>query len=175
MNDKTLIIGAILVAVGGIALAGGSRALSGTGAGSGGHVASAAAVQEIAPDFTLEKLGGGSISLSEYRGKKSVILDFFATWCPNCRRDLPHVNEFYRKYKDQVEVIGLNLQENPQTVAQFVRDFGLEFPVALDPRSQAVQSYGVQYTNYHVLIDKGGTIVRVVPGDIRESDFQALL
>ena len=56
-----------------------------------------------APDFTLQKLGGGTISLSEFRGKKPVVVDFWASWCPNCRRDMPNLNRFYEKYKDKVE------------------------------------------------------------------------
>ena len=51
-------------------------------------------------NFTLKKLGGGEITLSDYRDKKPVILDFWATWCPNCRRDMPKLSGFYDKYKD---------------------------------------------------------------------------
>jgi peroxiredoxin len=127
------------------------------------------------PDVTLEKLGGGTISLSEYRGKKPVVLDFWASWCPNCRRDMPKLNGFYEKYKDQVEVIGINLQEPERTVADFIRSRKINFPVALDPQGLASSAFGIQYTNTHFLIDKEGKIVRMIPGDISESDFTSLI
>src|SRR3989344_5947997 len=69
--------------------------------------------KQVAPDFSLDKLGGGTITLAEYKGRKPVVLDFWTTWCPNCKRDMPHLNALYEKYKDKVEVIGIDLQENP--------------------------------------------------------------
>ena len=128
-----------------------------------------------APDFSLEKLGGGTIALDDYRGVKPVILGFWTTWCPNCRRDMPHQNEWYKKYQGKVEVIGVNMQENPSTVAAFIRKLGIEYPIALDPQGAATRAYGVSYTNYHVLIDKAGNIVKTIPGDISEQDFINLI
>lgn len=125
--------------------------------------------------LNLTKLGGGTISLAEYQGKKPVVVDFWASWCPNCRRDMPHLNSFYEKYKDRVEVIAINLQENESTVANFIADRRFSFPVALDPGAQASSAFGIQYTNTHILIDKNGQIVRFVPGDIREEDFISLI
>lgn len=130
---------------------------------------------QTAPAFSLEDLSGTTISLADYQGVKPVILDFWATWCPNCQRDMPRLNVYYEKYKDKVEVIGINLQENKSLVAKFVEQKGLTFPIVLDPASIASRSYGVRYTNYHVLIDINGNIVTTVPGDIRESDIQALI
>ncbi|PIQ67182.1 MAG: hypothetical protein COV95_00075 [Candidatus Zambryskibacteria bacterium CG11_big_fil_rev_8_21_14_0_20_40_24] len=57
----------------------------------------------------------------------------------------------------------------------FVSKRGITFPIVLDPRSDAARSYGVRYTNFHVLIDKDGNVVRTIPGDIRESDILSLL
>ncbi len=88
---------------------------------------------------------------------------------------MPQLNRMYEKYRDQVEVIGVNLQEDESTVAGFVQSRGISFPVALDPLGKVSRNYGVRYTNTHVLIDKSGVIVRELPGDIRESDIVALL
>jgi hypothetical protein len=57
-----------------------------------------------APDFSLPRLGGGEIRLSDYRGKKPVILTFFATWCPNCRRDMPAMSVVYGDISDRIEI-----------------------------------------------------------------------
>lgn len=130
---------------------------------------------EKAPSVSLAKLEGGKVALTEYRGEKPVIVDFWASWCPNCRRDMPVLNRLYKKYKGKVEVVAINLQESETTVKDFVDSQGFEFIIALDPAGVASRDFGVRYTNTHVLIDKQGNIVRVVPGDISESDFTSLL
>ncbi|QQG46315.1 MAG: TlpA family protein disulfide reductase [Candidatus Niyogibacteria bacterium] len=176
MRNKILIIGAIIAAIGLIAFGrsyGGNTASQSASVHSG---ASGTALQESsAPDFKLQKLGGGTITLSEFRGKKPVVVDFWASWCPNCRRDMPNLNRFYEKYKDKVEVIGVNLHENESTVADFIESRGINFPIALDPFSRASNVFGIQYTNTHFLIDINGNLVRTIPGDIRESDVASLI
>ncbi|MBI2591078.1 MAG: TlpA family protein disulfide reductase [Candidatus Brennerbacteria bacterium] len=127
------------------------------------------------PDFTLQKLGGGTILLSDFKDKKPVVVDFWASWCPNCRRDMPNLNRFYEKYKDRVEVIGVNLQERESTVADFIKSRGINFPIALDPSGQASNAFGIQYTNTHFLIDINGNLVRTIPGDISEDDIISLI
>ena len=130
----------------------------------------------FAPDFSLESIDGGNITLSQYRGEKPVILDFFATWCPNCQRDMPRLSRWYdEKYKDQIEVIGINLRENKGKVEDFTKSYGISFPIAFDPRGQVAQAYGIRFTNTHFLINKEGVLVREIPGDITESDIKSLL
>lgn len=140
-----------------------------------GGVVAGGAVEQAAPDFTLQKLGGDTITLSDYKGEKAVVLDFFATWCPNCRRDMPKLSKMYEKYKDEIEVIGVNLQEPESKVQDFISDFGISFPIVMDPGSQTSRAYGVRYTNYHVLINKEGEITGFVPGDISESQLKTLI
>lgn len=126
-------------------------------------------------DFTLEKLGGGTISLAEYRGQKPVIVDFWASWCPNCRRDMPKLNHWYEQHRDQVEVIGINLQENHDVVQQFIQSNNISFPIALDATGVASANFGIQFTNTHFLFNKSGELVRVIPGDLKEADMVSLV
>ena len=128
---------------------------------------------DLAPDFTLDRFGGGVISLVDYRGVKPVVLDFWASWCHNCERDMPKLSKMYDKYKDQVEVIGVNLREKNNAIEKFVNKHDINFPIALDPGTVARQ-YNIRYTNHHVLIDKEGKMVKVVPGDLSERDFKSL-
>lgn len=130
---------------------------------------------QLAPDLSLALLDGSTVKLSDYRGKKPVVLDFWASWCPNCRRDMPNLNRYYDKYKDQVEVIGINLHENKGTIQKFISSQGINFPIALDPQSIAANKFGIQYTNTHFLIDKEGRLVRIIPGDISEADIISLI
>jgi len=168
MNTKIFIAGFLGIIV---LLVVGGRFLE----GNGGTTNVGSAFAGPAPSTELTKLEGGTISLADYQGKKPVILDFFATWCPNCRRDMPKLNKFYEKYKDDVEVIGVNLRENPDIVQEFISSRNITFPIVLDPFGAAAQDYRVQYTNTHVLINKEGDIVRIIPGDIRESDVTSLI
>ena len=179
MNKNTVLIGgAVIIAV---ALVFAGRFIGGVPVQNpGGHGASAAAFGnnqsgDTAPDFTLTSLDGSSITLSDYEGDKPVILDFFATWCPNCQRDMPKLSRFYEQYRDQVEVIGVNLQEREGKVRSFADSRNIAFPIVLDPLGQTARGYGVQYTNDHVLIGKDGTIVGTVPGDISESHILSLI
>ncbi|MCH7604715.1 redoxin domain-containing protein [Patescibacteria group bacterium] len=169
MSTKILIFGFIgLVAL----LLIGDRVLNSNGQASvGGGVSQ----QRESPNFSLSALDGSTIVLADYQGDKPVILDFFATWCPNCRRDMPKLNRFYEEYKDEVEVIGVNLRENKSIVQEYIRKAGIDFPIVMDPSGQIAQAFRIQYTNTHILIDKNGTIVRVIPGDIRESDIVSLI
>lgn len=141
----------------------------------GGMAGGAELAFSNAGSLAFEKLDGGSIALADYKGQKPVILDFFATWCPNCQRDMPVLDRFYDKYKEDVEVIGVNLQEPSEKVQEFVSSYGISFPVVLDPSGRASQLFGVRYTNTHILIDKEGNVTRVIPGDIREADITALI
>ena len=130
---------------------------------------------DLAPDFTLSRLDGGEMTLSSYRDVKPVIIDFFTTWCHNCRRDMPKEQKLYDKYGDDVEVIAVNLGEKERVVKRYVKNGGFTFPVVLDKDASAQNAYKIRFTNTHVLITKSGTIQEVVFGDLLEKHFKSLL
>lgn len=182
MSNKTLTVGAIFIAVGLIIFVGVYNRSRGVAQALNPHtnIRSQANIGndtggQLALDFTLQKLGGGTILLSEFRGKKPVVVDFWASWCPNCRRDMPKMNAMYPKYKDKVEIIGINLQERESIVQDFIISRGISFPIALDPGGLVSRAYGIQYTNTHFLVDIEGNLVRQIPGDIQESDIISLI
>lgn len=129
---------------------------------------------QFAPDFTLPNIKGGSITLSDFRGEKPVILDFFATWCHNCERAMPKLSKLYEEYKDDVEIIGVNLRENKRTVEKFINKRNISYPIVLDSGTTS-RTYNVRYTNTHVLVRKDGSILRVVPGDLNENHIKSLI
>ncbi|WNB91378.1 redoxin domain-containing protein [Bacillus sp. NEB1478] len=92
----------------------------------------------IAPNFTLNTLDGKQISLKDYRGKK-VILNFWATWCPPCKEEIPEMMRFYKEYHTKnVEILAVNLaftETKPQKIKDFVRDYGMTFPIPLDEKN----------------------------------------
>jgi len=125
------------------------------------------------PNFTVV-LDSGPTTMHEIAQEKPIILDFWASWCPNCQRDMPILNSYYKKYGSDVEVLGINLREDKNTVDAFVRNTGIDFPIIYD-RGQIAQAYGVAYTNYHILINKDASQHSMVQGDISESHVQALI
>jgi len=130
---------------------------------------------KLAPDFTLTSLDGRQISLADYRGQKPVVLDFFATWCPNCRRDMPKQQALYEKYGEDLEVIAINLNESQKKVEKFVTNNGFTFPVVMDPSGHAARTYQVNYTNTHIYINKDGFIDHTNYQDTTDNQFASLV
>jgi cytochrome c biogenesis protein CcmG/thiol:disulfide interchange protein DsbE len=98
-------------------------------------VDSACAVKQdssIAPNFTLKDLNGTTISLSDYSGKV-LFLNYWATWCPPCRAEIPDFIEVYDEYKDKgLEILGVSIDEiSPEKVNDFVKKNKMNYPVAM--------------------------------------------
>jgi peroxiredoxin len=113
-----------------------------------------------APDLTLKDLQGKSVSLAGLRGKV-VFLNFWATWCPPCREELPamqRLNEVFGK-KDFV-ILAVNVDEDPGAVKKFLAKQPLSFTVLLDPEASAQNLYGVYRFPETFLIDRQGNVVQ---------------
>jgi len=119
-----------------------------------------------APDFTLDLLDGGTITLSELRGK-AVLVNFWTSWCPPCRLEMPAIEKTYRSYKDiGFVVIGLNLtaQDSEQAAAAFAQEIGITFPIALDRDNAIGNLYRVNALPTSYFIDRNGVIRSIVVG-----------
>jgi len=125
-----------------------------------GHTLTDISASVPAPDFTLEDMDGKKFSLKDYRGKV-VLLNFWATWCPPCRREIPSMERIYEHFKDKdFVVLALNQMEDIDPV--FIYLGGLEvsptFPVLFDKDSSVSRAYEVLGLPTTYLIDKNGTI-----------------
>lgn len=94
-----------------------------------------------APNFTLENVDAKKVSLTDYRGK-TVILNFWATWCPPCRSEMPAINQVARTHPNVV-VLAVDLQEGPAPVRDFVQQLDLSFRPLLDTRGEVTALYHV--------------------------------
>ncbi len=127
-----------------------------------------------APDFTLLDLDGETHHLADYRGKV-VIVNFWATWCPPCRAEMPSMQRAWEKLRNQgVVMLGIDVGEDEETVFQFLADYPVEFPLLLDRDSRVVDAWGVRGLPTTFVVDPEGRLVyRAVGG--REWDSPDLL
>ena len=113
-----------------------------------------------APDFSLEGLDGGTVQLSDSRGKV-VMVDFWASWCPSCRQEAAHLVELYEEYSPRgVEFIGVAIWDFPDDLMAYTEEFGLNYPNALDGKGTVAIEYGVVATPEKFFIDREGKIAR---------------
>jgi thiol-disulfide isomerase/thioredoxin len=113
-----------------------------------------------APDFTLPDLDGEARSLAEFRGKV-VMLNFWATWCPPCRREMPSMQRLYEKYGERgLVVVAVNQFEDPDLVFEFTGRLSLEptFPILFDRESRVSEQYKVKGLPTTYLLDREGRI-----------------
>ena len=118
-----------------------------------------------APDFELPSLDGRKVKLSDYRGK-AVLLNFWATWCPPCKIEMPWFVELQKQYgKDGLVVIGVAMDDSePQKISEFAHEMGLNYPVLLGT-DQVSDDYGnVQYLPTTFYIDRDGKIINKAAG-----------
>ncbi len=115
-------------------------------------------IGKTAPDFELETVEGKKAKLSDYRGKK-VILNFWASWCPPCKEEMPEFQRIYRENKDKLVVVGVNLQESRENVEAFIEKIGITFPILFDPNSLVKDMYNVFTQPVTYFIDESGKIV----------------
>lgn len=119
-----------------------------------------------APDFKLGLMDGGTVTLSELKGKV-VLVNFWTSWCPPCRKEMPAIESVYRSYKDLgLVVIGLNLtaQDSKQAAALFAQEVGVTFPIALDLDNSVGNLYRVTALPTSFFIDRKGVIRSVIVG-----------
>ena len=159
-SNRILVLAGIVLAVGASAYA-------------GGHVAAVSlAADELRAaglskardgtkfmDFELESLDGGWVRLSTLKGFV-VFLNFWATWCPPCRQEMPSMERLESRYSSRgVRIVAVDLQESRRDVEAFVKELGLSFQVLLDPLGEVGATYGVRGLPTTYIISRDGFVV----------------
>ncbi|WP_100372265.1 peroxiredoxin family protein [Bacillus sp. FJAT-45037] len=119
---------------------------------------------DLAPDFTLETLSGENVALSDFIGQP-VMVNFWATWCPPCRAEMPDMEEFYQE--EDVMILAVNAtasETSVDTVRAFQEELELTFPILLDPTSEAASLYNIQPLPTSVFINRQGEVEHVQVG-----------
>lgn len=131
------------------------------------------------PELKINTINAGEISLKEYKGK-IVILDFWATWCPPCRMEIPAFIDIKKTYSDSlVEIIGIALERNQGKVQNFIEKIGINYPVAMGSRELVSKFGNIQAIPTTFVIDPDGYIcqryVGYTPKDKFLSNIERLL
>lgn len=115
------------------------------------------AVGNPAPNFELSTLMGESMNLIEFRGK-IVLINFWASWCEPCKVEMPFFEKIYQEPGSELEILAVNFDESPQIVSKFVDEFGLSFPILLDPGGEVQNLYRVRGYPTTFVIDETGVV-----------------
>ncbi len=126
-----------------------------------------------APDFSLQQLDGATVELDSFKGQ-TLVLNFWASWCGPCKREIPDFARFHTSHPD-VAMLGVAVDsgEAPE-VAQAAKRFGITWPVAM-ANSAAVRAYDVSVLPTTVIIGPDGGVVKAVHGTLDESSLAAIV
>ncbi|MEN8173337.1 MAG: TlpA disulfide reductase family protein [Chloroflexota bacterium] len=120
----------------------------------------------LAPNFTLENLDGGKVTLSDYRGQ-AVLINLWATWCPPCRAEMPDMQEAFEMNQERgfvILAINATNQDHLSAVDNFVKDHNLTFPILLDSKGEVSQLYQLRSLPTSFFVDTEGIIQDVIVG-----------
>ena len=119
----------------------------------------------LGPQFTLSSTLGEEMALADYRGQP-VVLNFWASWCPPCRAEVPHFQDASLKYNGQAAILGIDQGEPLPIVADFASAFRLSYPLLLDQDNAVNRQYGVAALPTTVFVDANGVVSEVYTGII---------
>jgi thiol-disulfide isomerase/thioredoxin len=134
----------------------------------------------IPPDFELSTISGDVVKLSDLKGKK-VILNFWATWCGPCKAEMPHMQKYYKKYKDadNVEIVAVNLTTSEKRgikgIEEFIDAYGLTFPIPLDEEGTIKDAYRIIPIPTTFMIGTDGKIGQKIVGPMDEKSLRDLV
>jgi peroxiredoxin len=119
------------------------------------------AVGTKAPPASVERLDGAKTDLSAYFGTKPVLIEFWATWCPNCKQLEPAMIAAHKKYESQVQFVcvAVSVNQSPERVKLYAAKYGLKMDMLYDRKGAATDAYDVPATSYVVVVDRTGKVV----------------
>jgi cytochrome c biogenesis protein CcmG, thiol:disulfide interchange protein DsbE len=129
-------------------------------------------VGSAAPNFTLPKLGGGNVTLKDFRGKV-VVVNFWATWCPPCVEETPSLVAFAQQMEPAgVVVLGVSVDQDSEALRQFVARNAMKYPIAQDMQERVPAAYGTNKYPETYVVDQDGIIVKKLIGVVNWQDPQ---
>jgi thiol-disulfide isomerase/thioredoxin len=128
-----------------------------------------------APELNVMDIQGKPAALSSFKGK-TVLLDFWTTWCPPCRADAPALDKLYRKYAEQdLMIVGISVSEDRAIVEKFLKEHPHSFPVVLSTENEMPAAYQIGVFPTYIVISPDGSIASAAQGDQGFSDLRKML
>lgn len=128
-----------------------------------------------APEFELKDLSGKTHKLSDYKGK-AVMLNFWASWCPPCRAEMPALEAAYKEYESKGFVIlAINLGESDVAIQSFKEKLGLTFPIVIDQDDAVTRAYDIVPLPTSYFVDKNGIVQGRWQGEISKDQLRAMI
>ncbi len=129
---------------------------------------------EPAPGFELQRLGQGRVALDELSGSV-VAVRFWADWCPFCRREMRELEPVYQRLRDQgLEILAVNVGQDPENVRRFVERVGYSYPTLLDSDSAVARRFGVIAIPVTYFIDRDGIVRGKIIGESDADTFERM-
>ena len=111
-----------------------------------------------APNFTLESRGGGTVSLEDFEGDV-VMINFWATWCGPCRKEMPHLEALHQRYKDLgFTLLGVNVEDDERGALKYLEETPVSFEILFDPGNRVSEMYDVVAMPSTVMVDREGNM-----------------
>lgn len=124
----------------------------------------------LAPDFLLQSLDGSEVRLSDFHGQP-LVLNFWATWCAPCRKEIPQFVDAYQRFRDEgLVVVGVNMQEGRSIAQRYADDFGMEFPIVIDVDGEVGDEYRLLGLPVTFFIGRDGVVRSVFTGPFEATE-----
>ncbi|MDP9053082.1 MAG: TlpA family protein disulfide reductase [Acidobacteriota bacterium] len=128
-----------------------------------------------APELTVHDIRGETVSLADFKGK-TVLLDFWTTWCPPCRADAPILDKLYAKYGSRdLMIVGVSVSEEHAVVEKFLAGHAQAFPTVLTTENEMPRPYQIGVFPTYIVIEKDGTVASAVEGDQGFAELRRML
>ena len=139
-------------------------------------------------NFTVKDVDGNDVNLADYQGKK-VYINFWATWCGPCIREIPELEEVYQEYKDKDDYVFLSItspndakfananpvDESQEVILSKAKELGISYPVLFDTKDQAATKFALSAVPTHIFINSDGTLKQTFAGQIQKDYLIQLL
>ncbi len=128
-----------------------------------------------APELSVITIDGKQLSLEDFKGK-TVLIDFWTTWCPPCRADAPALDKLYARYSEKdLMIVGVSVSEDRPIVEKFLQEHPHGFPIALTTENELSRPYQIGIFPTYLVIDRDGTVASAVEGDQGFGELRKLL